>query len=111
MTAKSTRPLCMLHGARQVALRRVRKAGPNEGRLFYSCRGQGCSLFKWADDTFPTCACPEAPLAGLRVSKTQQSGGRWFFGCRRGASGRCAHFAWAPSDVAQQFGGLLNPLT
>ena len=103
----------MLHGARQIALRRVRKAGANEGRLFYSCRGQGCEVFKWADEggLFPRCACANAPIAGLRVSKKQESGGRWFFGCRRDAKTRCGHFAWAPADVAQQLGGLLTPLT
>ena len=110
-TLASSQPRCMQHGTRQIVLRRVRKAGPNEGRLFYSCGAQGCSLFKWADEGFPHCGCPNAPLAGLRVSKTQQSGGRWFFGCRRDAKARCAHFAWAPPDVPQRFGGLLSPLT
>ena len=107
----SSRPLCMLHGRRQLTLRRVRKAGPNEGRLFYACRGQGCELFEWADRGFPRCSCPGQPVAGLRVSKTKESGGRWFFGCRRDAMTRCSHFAWAPMDMAQQLGGLLNPLT
>lgn len=110
--ASSTRPVCVLHGAGKVALRRVRKAGPNQGRLFYSCRGHGCELFKWADaDFFPRCACPDAPIAGLRVSKKQDTGGRWFFGCRRDAKARCEHFAWAPANVATRLGGLLNPLT
>ena len=109
--AASTRPRCKLHGDRLVTLRRVRKAGANEGRLFYSCGGKGCELFKWADEGFPRCACAHAPIAGLRVSKQQQSGGRWFFGCRSGAKTRCAHFAWAPPDVAQGFDGLLRPLT
>lgn len=112
--AASTRPRCALHGARHITLRRVRKAGANQGRLFYSCRCQGCSeVFVWADEAFPRCACANAspPLAGLRVSKQQQSGGRWFFGCRRDASTRCAYFAWAPPEVAQGFDGLLSPLT
>ena len=108
----STRvPLCMLHGPSQISLRRVRKAGPNDGRLFYSCRGKGCNHFEWADKGFPRCACSQPTIAGLRVSKKPESGGRWFFGCRRDAKARCNHFAWAGADVLQQFGGLLHPLT
>lgn len=109
--SKPCLPLCMLHGPGQISLRRVRNAGPNDGRLFYSCRGKGCNLFEWADKDFPRCVCPEPSTAGLRVSKRQDSGGRWFFGCRRDAKTRCKHFAWAGADVLQRFGGLLHPLT
>ena len=111
LSVSAARPLCRQHGRRLLALRRVRKAGSNQGRLFYACRGRGCELFEWADRAFPRCTCSDGPLAGLRVSKTQESGGRWFFGCRRSAVERCGHFAWAPADVAQRLGGLLNPLT
>ena len=99
------------HGTRQIALRRVRKHGANEGRLFYGCRSTGCTYFLWADSGFPRCACASAPIAGLRVSKREQSGGRWFFGCRRDATARCSHFSWAPLDMAQRLNGLLSPLT
>ena len=34
----------------QVVERTVRKEGPNQGRLFYSCASRGCNFFLWATD-------------------------------------------------------------
>ena len=102
---------CREHGGGQITLRRVRKAGLNAARLFFGCRGKACEHFAWADVAFPHCACASAPVAGLRISKQQGTGGRWFFGCRSDARARCQYFKWADPDVARLVGGLLTPLT
>ena len=73
---------CSTHGPTRVLLRRVRKAGANAGRLFFSCRAPSCSHFSWADTDFPRCQCNR--VAVLRISKQARSGGRPFFVCPRG---------------------------
>lgn len=112
----SQQPLCVScekHGTSKLALKRVRKQGANTCRLFFSCRGPGCSFFKWADTQFPLCSCPSSQQhAVLRVSKKETSGGRWFFACRGdGAAKRCNYFAWASPSQLQPLQGLLSPLT
>mmetsp|Transcript_78717 Transcript_78717/g.149616 ORF Transcript_78717/g.149616 Transcript_78717/m.149616 type:complete len:509 (-) Transcript_78717:60-1586(-) len=103
---------CKQHGSRNLALKRVRKQGANNSRLFFSCRAAGCSFFQWADTHFPRCSCPSQPIAALRVSKTENSGGRWFLSCRAGGGNkRCNFFAWASPSQLQPLQGLLNPLT
>jgi hypothetical protein len=73
-------------------LQRVRKAGVNHGRLFWSCpkrQGQSCGAFIWADSRFPSCLCtaPGRKKALLRrVLKAGPSNGRYFFSCANGKS-------------------------
>ena len=104
-------PLCHQHSALHATLRRVQKAGPNHGRLFFGCRGKGCEFFQWADAGFPVCACVPKRQAGLRVSKRAETGGRWFFCCRRDTKTRCNFFQWAAPEKLERLIGLLNPLT
>lgn len=104
--------ICGRHGTKSLALKRVRKQGPNNGRLFFSCRGAGCSFFQWGDVHFPKCSCPSAPQSVLRVSKKETSGGRWFFACRGLDPGkRCNFFSWASPQQLQPLQSLLSPLT
>jgi len=107
-------PSCPRHG-NNLALKRVRKQGPNHGRLFFTCRGGECSFFEWADTHFPLCSCAAKKLAILRVSKTERSGGKWFFACRGGdkiaGSTQCKFFAWASDHHLKPLQGFLNPLT
>jgi formamidopyrimidine-DNA glycosylase len=84
-----------------------------------------CAHFAWADSHFPLCKCAEppscsvgpremgaaaqrgAPLARLRVSKKEASGGRWFFGCGQRS---CDFFAWASPAQLAPLGKSLTPL-
>ena len=102
---------CKLHGPKQIRLRRVKKAGSNCSRLFFSCSVNSCTDFLWADTSFPRCRCSSSPLAGLRISKTASSGGRWFFGCRGDPKSQCGFFLWAQPSVLESLGSLLSPLT
>lgn len=103
---------CARHGRGSLVLKRVRKQGANNSRLFFACRAAGCSYFEWADKHLPRCCCPSQPTAALRVSKKESSGGRWFFACRAEVAGkRCNFFAWASPLQLQPLQGLLNPLT
>eukprot|EP00746_Dinoflagellata_sp_MGD_P130791 gnl/MRDRNA2_/MRDRNA2_64661_c0_seq2.p1 gnl/MRDRNA2_/MRDRNA2_64661_c0~~gnl/MRDRNA2_/MRDRNA2_64661_c0_seq2.p1 ORF type:complete len:157 (-),score=12.20 gnl/MRDRNA2_/MRDRNA2_64661_c0_seq2:43-513(-) len=103
---------CVKHGNRNLALKRVRKQGANNSRLFFTCRSAGCSFFQWADTHFPRCSCHLQPCAVLRVSKKEGSGGRWFFACRgASANQRCNYFMWASASQLQPLQGLLSPLT
>ena len=73
-------------------LQRVRKAGVNHGRLFWSCpqrQGQACGAFSWADDHFPSCLCSanrRKKAILRRVLKPGPSNGRYFFSCANGTS-------------------------
>jgi len=111
-TAATVSIKCSVHAS--VSLKRVRKGGPNCNRLFYSCPAKGCQmLFKWADENFPRCGCGKPSI--LKVSKTQESGGRWFFSCGAAAGGNkekgCNHFVWANDSEIQPLKSLLRPLT
>ena len=74
-------------------LQRVRKAGANHGRLFWSCpkrQGQGCGAFIWADERFPSCLCTangRKKALLRRVLKAGPSNGRYFFSCAGGGGG------------------------
>lgn len=94
-------------------LQRVRKAGGNHGRLFWSCpkrQGQGCGIFIWADGRFPSCLCTaQGRKKALlrRVLKPGPSNGRYFFSCPCGTQSKpgetpsgavsragCGFFSW-----------------
>lgn len=80
-------------------LQRVRKAGPNHGRLFWSCpkhQSQSCGVFIWADDRFPSCRCPpdrRRKALLRRVLKPGPTNGRYFFSCAHAKQG-CGFFSW-----------------
>ena len=79
-------------------LQRVRKPGPNHGRLFWSCpkrQAQSCKgAFLWADAPFPHCACctkgctkKKKKAILRRVLKPGATNGRYFFSCAVAPSG------------------------
>lgn len=102
--------VCPNHGPSKMALKRCRKIGANEQRIFYSCNSKGCNFFCWADFNFPRCKCDKRTV--LRISKTEKTGGRWFFSCskRDGKINGCQFFEWAESKHLERFGKLLTPL-
>jgi len=102
--------VCPIHGPSSITLRRCRKIGNNEQRIFYTCQAQGCNYFYWADTNFPNCKCGKRAV--LRVSKTDKTGGRWFFFCaKRGVkSAGCGYFCWAEKKYLDRYGRLLTPL-
>eukprot|EP00592_Proboscia_alata_P022445 CAMPEP_0194418726 /NCGR_PEP_ID=MMETSP0176-20130528/17906_1 /TAXON_ID=216777 /ORGANISM="Proboscia alata, Strain PI-D3" /LENGTH=318 /DNA_ID=CAMNT_0039225383 /DNA_START=333 /DNA_END=1289 /DNA_ORIENTATION=+ len=123
---------CPKHGTQTVKLCRVKKEySPNKLRLFYTCRVSKCQFFAWGDGHFPQCTCKKRTI--LRVSKTAQSGGKWFFCCAKsGWNGKgnetpaqgqnpyhkggtnsnkgCGHFSWAESNHLAPLASFLNPL-
>ena len=108
--ARDDRPiLCPQHGQRFMKLARVRKDNLNKLRIFYTCKHRSCQHFEWADQKFPTCKCGRKTI--LRVSKTTNSGGRWFLccPCGDGRSG-CGHFEWASDSQLSSLRSLLTPL-
>lgn len=114
-TARDDRPvLCPQHGERLIKLARVRKDNLNTLRIFYTCKHRSCQHFEWADKKFPTCKCGRKTI--LRVSKTTNSGGRWFLCCplgdrRSGGNPKgCGHFEWASENQLAPFRSLLTPL-
>ena len=96
---------CPKHGGNSIILRRVRKAGANQNRIFFTCKVGQCNYFEWADKHFPdvSCSCASSnpsrtvhcsAKARLRVSKKEGSGGKWFLCCPH--SSRCNnYFSWA----------------
>lgn len=93
-------------------LQRVRKEGPNHGRLFWSCaKRQGCGAFIWADADFPMCKCQKRSTM-RRVLKEGPTNGRYFFTCAAGSGGNnrstqgksrgCDLFMWAPALQADR---------
>lgn len=102
--------VCPNHGPSKMALKRCRKIGVNENRIFYSCNAKGCNFFCWADFNFPRCKCEKRAI--LRISKTEKTGGRWFFSCSKhdGRMNGCHFFEWAESKHLERFGQLLTPL-
>ena len=99
-------------------LSRVRKIGPNLGRLFWSCAGTRnstkCNSFLWADKLFPTCKCTIQPNTTTktttninnsttntnrsiciirRVLKPGPTNGCYFFTCSNTIG--CGYFIWA----------------
>ena len=102
--------ICPNHGPKKVILRRCKKNGVNEHRIFYTCQERGCNYFCWADTNFPSCKCGKRAV--LRVSKTDKTGGKWFFFCaRRGMKVTgCGYFLWAEKKYLDRYGQLLTPL-
>ncbi|GMH96960.1 hypothetical protein TrST_g6272 [Triparma strigata] len=99
---------CKQH-SRASKVGRVRKAGPNSGRLFFSCRVPTCNHFLWGDTGFGKCSCNKT--ATLKICKKEgPNTGRWFFTCRLGKT-MCNHFSWATEETTARFGALLTPLT
>ena len=94
--------VCPQHGAHSVQVKRVRKTGVNQNRLFYGCKNRACPYFSWADSHLKTC-CGRKVL--LRVSKTERSGGKWFLSCQS-----CSFFAWATPQQLQPIQQHLTPL-
>lgn len=107
-----SQPQCPQHGLRATKLSRVRKEGANTLRIFFTCKMKSCQYFHWADGPFPSCTCGKKTI--LRISKTENSGGRWFLCCAGGGRGRnnngCGHFAWATDDHLAPLSSLLTPL-
>jgi formamidopyrimidine-DNA glycosylase len=94
--------VCPQHGAHTVQVKRVRKTGANQNRLFFRCKNRACPYFLWADSHLKTC-CGRKVL--LRISKTERSGGRWFLSCQQ-----CSFFAWATPQQLQPIQQHLTPL-
>ena len=99
---------CPQHGERSFCVKRVRHKEVNKHRLFGSCRHKACPYFVWMDTHFPNCpSCHKKTI--LRVSKKEQSSGRWFFSC---SSTTCKKgmFAWATPPQLEPLGRFLTPL-
>jgi len=110
-----TKQCCPQHGASPLLLRRVKKANSsNRNRLFRICKVRSCPYFVWVDSHFPKCQCKKTTI--LRVSKTEKTGGRWFFSCRdsgqqHGKDTRgCKYFDWADELHLLRLGAGLTPL-
>ncbi|GAX75318.1 hypothetical protein CEUSTIGMA_g2763.t1 [Chlamydomonas eustigma] len=56
---------CPTHGRGSVQLKRTHKTGPNNGRIFFTCKVRDCPYFKWADTGFPRCICLQGGNAPL----------------------------------------------
>jgi formamidopyrimidine-DNA glycosylase len=106
--APTPRYACPQHGTRSFCIRRVRHKEENRNRLFGTCKVSGCPYFAWVDTHFPTCpSCQKRAI--LRVSKTERSGGRWFFSCTAKFC-KSNMFAWATPQQLEPLGAFLTPL-
>jgi hypothetical protein len=88
---------------RSASIQRVRKAGVNHQRLFWSCASRGsterCKYFMWADEQFPLCSHGR-PSTMRRVLKPGANNGRYFFSCASSAKGeQCKLFQWVDDHV------------
>lgn len=107
------RKVCSIHGPDGIVLRRCRK-GIHEQRIFFSCKVRNCNYFCWADGSFPSCTCGKRVV--MRISKTETSGGKWFFHCserkdaKDGKRSSCGYFKWVDEESKKGFGHLLTPL-
>ena len=101
---------CPKHGNQHVILRRVRaQNSPNFSRIFRLCKKKDCEFFAWADMHFPSCHCNTRTV--MKVSKTEKSGGKWFFCCRSSKANQgCGYFQWVNSQQLQCIGAGLTPL-
>jgi GRF zinc finger len=81
---------------KQGGLNRVRKSGPTNSRLFWSCSGRKCDFFSWADGTFPKCQ-HGAPCTVRRVLKPGPTNGQYFFSCSQET--KCNYFLWSNKHV------------
>ena len=106
-STRTTKNACPQHGPTTFLIRRVRHKEANRNRLFGTCRVKGCPYFVWADNHFPNCTTCRGKTI-LRVSKTEHSGGRWFFSC---STKTCkGMFAWATPEQLEPLGTCLTPL-
>lgn len=121
---------CPQHGSRTIRVKRVRHSPnlSNRNRLFAACNVNGCQYFAWVDLNFPPCqTCKSRTI--LRVSKTEKSGGRWFFSCDAVGCGggrgsihchdgrrdqtdctKKGHFSWAEPNHLSHIQSFLSPL-
>lgn len=81
---------------KQGELHRVRKSGPTNSRLFWSCSDRKCSFFSWADGTFPKCE-HGVPSTVRRVLKPGPTNGQYFFSCSQ--ESKCKFFMWSDKHV------------
>ena len=81
---------------KQGELHRVRKSGPTNSRLFWSCSNRKCSFFSWADGTFPKCE-HGVPSTVRRVLKPGPTNGQYFFSCSQ--ESKCKFFMWSNKHV------------
>jgi hypothetical protein len=102
-------PGCGEEGGRNAF--RVKKEGPNQGRLFLKCRS--CGKFDWfgapavADDPERAAAeaeagpCPECgkPRRALRVKKEGANQGRLFLAC---SDRSCDSFEWVTETMPEK---------
>lgn len=96
--------VCPTHGPSQLILRRVRN-GANTSRIFHTCQAKQCKYFSWADTYFPQCRCKKRAI--LLMSKTERSGGKWFFSCsNQNKKNKCGYFAWAQQKDLERLGEL-----
>ena len=102
----SAQRVCPTHGPDKLVLRRARK-GLNTSRIFLCCKATHCNYFMWADTHFPKCSCKKRAI--LLISKTERSGGKWFFACNNKES-KCKYFAWAQQKDLASLGNTLTPL-
>lgn len=83
-------------------LNRVRKSGPTQNRLFWSCtqkpcdnkvkKERCCDFFHWADLRFPKCSQHSQGYTIMRrVLKAGPNNGRYFFSC---FMDKCTFFVW-----------------
>jgi formamidopyrimidine-DNA glycosylase len=101
------RRVCPTHG-NTLILRRVRN-GTNSSRIFHTCSMKNCKFFSWADTFFPLCRCQKRTI--LLMSKTERTGGKWFFSCaKKKQSGKCGYFGWAGKKDLERLGDMLTPL-
>ncbi len=105
-TTTSLQRVCPTHGPDPLVLRRVRK-GVNTSRIFHTCKVKNCNYFAWADTYFPSCKCKKRTT--LFISKTEKTGGKWFFTCSNKGK-RCGYFSWAKTTDLEKLGGTLHPL-
>ena len=96
---------CPQHGTRSYRIKRVRHKEQNKHRLFATCGVPGCPYFAWADTHLPNCRKCRKKII-LRVSKKEQSSGRWFLSC----SSCSGTFAWATPEQLTPLGRFLTPL-
>ena len=114
-THTTTTPTTPTANRKPTKLSRVRKPGPNQGRLFWSCADAGtrkptkCNYFLWADKLFPTCKCTIQSNTTnhhnnnttnngniciiRRVLKPGPTNGCYFFTCSNYKG--CGYFIWA----------------
>ena len=83
---------------KQCTLHRVRKSGPTNSRLFWSCTARKCDFFSWGDGTFPKCQ-HGSPTTVRRVLKIGPTNGKYFFCCSQ--EKKCDFFLWSSKHVSQ----------